>query len=245
VPGVEERGDPVETPSRVLAVYAHPDDPEISAGGTLARWAAEGAQVWTLVTGLGDKGSDDPSTTAEDLIRRRKEETDAAAAVLGTAGHRELGYPDGEVPDDLSLRAAIVRHVRELKPDAVLCPDPTAVFFGDRYFNHRDHRATGWATLDAVAPAAANPHYFPGQLADGLAVHRVASVYLSGTLEPNCWIDVSDHIETKIDAVFCHASQLAETTEWFRQALRDQAAEVGRAAGVAYAEAYRRLSLRP
>jgi len=245
VPGPEDQGGADATPSRVLAVYAHPDDPEISAGGTLARWAAEGAEIWTLVTTLGDKGSDDPAATTAEVVARRREETDAAAAVLGTAGHRELGYPDGEVPDDAELRSAIVRHIRELRPEAVLCPDPTAVFFGDRYYNHRAHRVPGWATLDAVAPAAANPHYFPEQVEAGLEVHRVRSVYLSGTLEPNCWVDVSEHVETKIDAIFRHASQLPETGEWFRQALRDQAAEAGRSAGLAYAEAFRRLTLNP
>ena len=95
-------------------------------------------------------------------------------------------------------------------PDAVLCPDPTAVYFGDRYFNHRDHRVTGWATLDAIAPAAGNPHYFPEQIAEGLAVHQVRDVYLSGTLEPNCWVDIGDTLERKIDGLFCHASQLAD-----------------------------------
>lgn len=232
-------------PSRVLAVYAHPDDPEIAAGGTLARWAAEGAEVWTLVTTNGDKGSDDPACDPDDLVRRRRAESAAAAEVLGTAGHLELGHPDGEIPDDMGLRGAIVRHVRELRPEVVLCPDPTAVFFGDRYFNHRDHRVTGWAALEAVAPAAGNPHYFPDQIEAGLSVHRVRTVYLSGTLEPDCWIDVSDHMETKIDALFCHRSQLSDTGEWFRQALRDQAAEAGRAGGFEYAEAFRRLSFRP
>jgi LmbE family N-acetylglucosaminyl deacetylase len=124
----------------------------------------------------------------------------------------------------------------------VLCPDPTAVFFGDRYYNHRDHRVTGWATLDAIAPAAGNPKYFAHQLAEGLAVHEVQSVYLSGTLEPNCWVDISDTLERKIDALFCHASQLTDTGEWFRQFLRDRAEEAGREAGVAYAEGFRRLS---
>ena len=101
--------------------------------------------------------------------------------------------------------------MRELRPEVVLCPDPTAVFFGDGYFNHRDHRVTGWATLDAVAPAAGNPHYFPEHSREGLAVHHVRAVYLSGTLEPNCWIDIGDTLERKIDALFCHASQLPTT----------------------------------
>jgi LmbE family N-acetylglucosaminyl deacetylase len=235
---------PVETgsPQSVLAVYAHPDDPEISAGGTLARWAEAGADVWLLITTRGDKGTPDPDADLDELARLRIEETAKSAALLGFAGHFHLDYHDGELPDDHSLRAAISWHVRKLRPEVVLCPDPTAVFFGDRYFNHRDHRITGWATLDAVAPAAGNPHYFPEHLAEGLSVHHVQSVYLSGTLDPNCWVDISAALERKIDALFCHASQLTETGEWFRQFLRDRAEEAGRAAGVRYAEGFRKLS---
>jgi LmbE family N-acetylglucosaminyl deacetylase len=132
--------------------------------------------------------------------------------------------------------------VRELRPDAVLCPDPTAVFFGDGYFNHRDHRVTGWATLDAIAPAAGSPRYFAEQIAEGLAPHHVADVYLSGTLEPNCWIDISEHVERKIDAIFCHESQLEDTGESLRDFLRRRAEHDGRQAGLRYAEPFRRLT---
>jgi LmbE family N-acetylglucosaminyl deacetylase len=229
-------------PARALAVYAHPDDPEISAGGTLARWAEAGSEVWVLVTTRGDKGSSDPAIDPDALAEQRRLETAAASAALGLAGHVHLDYSDGELPDDQELRGAIVRHVRELRPEAVLCPDPTAVFFGGGYFNHRDHRVTGWATLDAIAPASGNPHYFADQLAEGLTVHEVTTAYLSGTLEPNCWIDISDALERKIDALFCHASQLVETGEWFRAWLREQAEEAGRAAGVRYAESFRKLT---
>ncbi len=231
-----------ETPASALAVYAHPDDPEISAGGTLARWADAGAQVWVLITTRGDKGTTDPDADSDALARLRVEETANAGEVLGFSDHIHLDYGDGELPDDLDLRAAIVRQVRELRPEVVLCPDPTAVFFGDAYFNHRDHRVTGWATLDAVAPAAGNPHYFRDQILAGLATHHVRAIYLSGTLEPNCWVDISDALERKIDALFCHASQLTETGDWFREFLRERAEEAGRTAGVRYAEAFRRLS---
>jgi LmbE family N-acetylglucosaminyl deacetylase len=231
-------------PARALAVYAHPDDPEISAGGTLARWAAGGSEVWVLITTRGDKGTQDPDADLDALARVRVDETARSAARLGLAGHRHLGYPDGELPDDQTLREQIVRQIRELRPDVVLCPDPTAVFFGDGYFNHTDHRATGWATLDAVAPASGNPHYFAEHRAEGLAVHEVSSVFLSGTLEPNCWIDITETMERKIDALFCHESQLVDTGEWFRQFLRERAEEGGRAAGVQYAEGFRRLNPR-
>jgi LmbE family N-acetylglucosaminyl deacetylase len=232
-----------EIPTSVLAVYGHPDDPEISAGGTLARWAQSGAEVWELICTKGEKGSQDPEQDPDELTRIRIEETDKAAARLGLAGHFHFDYGDGELQDGPELRRRIVELVRRLKPEVIVCPDPTAVFFGDRYYNHSDHRVTGSATLDAVAPAAGNPHYFPEQLKGGaLSVHSVSAVYLSGTLEPNCWIDISDTIELKIDALFCHASQLVETGEWFRDFLRDRAKDAGTQAGVQYAEGFRRLS---
>ena len=230
------------TPERVLAIYGHPDDPEISCGGTLARWADEGADVHILITTRGDKGSEDPAVDPEELAKVRVAETAAAARVLGAVPHH-LDHPDGELVDDRALRIELVRAVRTIRPDVVCCPDPTAVFFGDGYYNHRDHRITGWAALDAIAPAAGNPHYFSELRAEGLDVHSVATVYLSGTLEPNAWVDITATLERKIEALFCHASQLVETGDWFRQFLRDSAEAAGRAAGVTYAEAFRRLAV--
>ena len=78
--------------------------------------------------------------------------------------------------------------------------------------------------------------------AEGLAVHSVAAIYLSGTLEPNAWIDITATLERKIEALFCHTSQLVETGEWFREFLRERAEEGGRSVGVRYAEGFRRLS---
>ena len=232
-----------EIPACALAIYAHPDDPEISAGGTLARWADAGAEVHVVVTTRGEKGTNDPDADLDALARLRVEEAAAAARVLRLAGQHHLDHPDGELADDRDLRLELVRLVRTIRPDIVCCPDPTAVFFGDGYINHRDHRVTGWATLDSVAPAAATPHYFPELRAEGLDVHQVRAVYLSGTLEPNLWVDITDTLERKIEALFCHASQLVETGDWFREFLRESAIAAGRAAGVQYAEAFRRISL--
>ncbi|MSW05292.1 MAG: PIG-L family deacetylase [Actinobacteria bacterium] len=233
----------LEIPKRALAIYAHPDDPEVSAGGTLARWAQAGSEVWVLVTTLGDKGSDDPATNPIVMAKQRRDETTEAMKVLGLAGSLHLDYPDGEVEDSIELRERIVRHVRELRPDVILCPDPTALFFGDRYINHRDHRITGLAALDAVAPASANPHYFPEHIAQGLAPHSVSQVLCSGTLAPNAWVDVATTIDRKIKAVGCHASQVGEETEWLPEVIRDRAAAAGAEVGVEFAEAFRRLQI--
>ena len=228
-----------ETPGVVLAVYAHPDDAEVSAGGTLARWVDAGATVWVLITARGDKGTDDPDADLEALAAQRVEETARAVAALGFAGHTHLGNPDGELPDDQHLRAAIVRTVRELRPEVVCCPDPTAVFFGQRYANHRDHRSVGWSVLDAVTPAAGNPHYF----SDAGPPHEPAVLYLSGTLEPDVWVDITDTIDTKAAALACHATQVEQPGEWLRSVVRQRAEAGGRQAGVRYAEGFRRLVL--
>lgn len=232
---VEERFE------RALAVYAHPDDPDVSCGGTLARWAGSGTEVHVVIATTGDKGSSDPTRVPDQLVAQRAEETAAAGTVLGLAGQHLLGYPDGALEDGPALREELVELIRRLRPDVVVCPDPQAVLFGQEYFNHRDHRITGWVTLDAVSPAAAMPLYFP---AAGPA-HQAGTVYLSGTMEPDIWVDISSTIEVKAEAVLCHQSQLAETTEWLRSAIRQRAAEAGLQAGVSYAEGFRRLRLRP
>jgi LmbE family N-acetylglucosaminyl deacetylase len=226
-----------DVPARALAVYAHPDDPEVSCGGTLARWAAGGAEVHVVVVGQGDKGTSDPKAAPSEVAARRADEVAAAAGVLGLGGHELLGLPDGEIENTTELRAALVATIRRLRPEAVVCPDPTAVFFGRRYFNHRDHREVGWATLDAVAPAAASPHYFPRTGPP----HQVEAVYLSGTLEPDAWVDITDVVDRKAEALLCHESQLGEGGEWLRQVVLQRAEEGGRQAGVAYAEGFRLL----
>ena len=226
------------TPASALAVYAHPDDPEVSCGGTLARWAKEGADVQVVTCCLGEKGSSDPACDPAVLASRRATEIAAASAVLGLSGHRSLGYPDGELDDTVELRGRLVALIRELKPQVVIGPDPTADFFGRSYVNHRDHRVVGWATLDAVAPAAWSPLYFP----DAGPPHRVQAVYLSGTLQPDVWVDVTSTIDVKIEALLCHESQLGETGEWLRTAVRERAESEGRTNGVRYAEGFRLLN---
>jgi LmbE family N-acetylglucosaminyl deacetylase len=228
-----------DTPATVLAVYAHPDDPDVSAGGTLARWASEGASVHVCICADGDKGSTDPDTDPIDLVARRRDEVAASGAILGVKAHHWLGFQDGELDDQRRLRARLVALVREVGPDVVVAPDPTAVFFGQHYINHLDHRQVGWATLDAVAPAAANPHYFP----EAGPAHRVALVYLSGTLEADVWVDISGTIDVKAAAIACHDSQVGESGEWLRRAVRQRAEDAGREATVRFAEGYRRIQL--
>ena len=229
----------VEVPARALAIYAHPDDPDVSCGGTLAAWAKAGCEVTVLLCTDGGKGTSDPTMDSADLVASRVLEASDAGALIGIAALENLGYPDGELTDDSVLGELLVAAVRRLRPDTVLCPDPTAVFFGQEYFNHRDHRAAGWAVLDAVSPAASLPHYFP----DAGPAHQVSTVLLSGTLAPDVWVDISATVEIKGEAVGCHRSQFPDGIEWASTAVRLGAEDAGRQAGVAYAEGFRRLRL--
>lgn len=109
--------------------------------------------------------------------------------------------------------------------------------FGESYVNHRDHREVGWATVDAVAPAAGSPLYFPGA---GDA-HQVTSLLLSGTFTADVWVDVSDAVDAKVEAVACHESRMGGDPALVAELLRARLAETGAEAGVAHAESFRRL----
>lgn len=223
-------------PARALAVFAHPDDPEVGCGGTLARWASGGGEVHLVIANRGDKGSADPATDPDELAGRRAAEVEQAASVLGLAGIEHLGYPDGEIDNDATLRERLVEIIRRLRPDALIAPDPTAVFFGESYVNHRDHRQLGWGILDSLVPAA-SPLYVP----QGGAAHQVGLVLLAGTLEADAWVEIGDVLDRKIEAVACHASRLGEDPQLVTELLEHRAAEEGRRAGVGHAEAFRRL----
>jgi LmbE family N-acetylglucosaminyl deacetylase len=228
-----------EVPQVVLAVYAHPDDADVACGGTLALWGQLGSAVHLVVCTDGGRGTVDPNVRPDELRRRRAGELEAAAAVVGLASHQVLGSADGELDERPGFRGELVHWIRTVKPDVVMGHDPTAVFFGQEYFNHRDHRAAGWALLDALSPSAVLPHYYP----DAGPPHQVSAAYLSGTLEPDVWVDISNTVEAKVAAVECHQSQFAEADGWVATAVRQRAEEEGRRAGVRFAEGFRRLRL--
>ena len=224
----------------ILGVFAHPDDPEFSLGGSAARWADEGAHITYCIVTNGAAGSNNPDQDLAELVRIREAEQRAAAAVLGVKEVLFLGYPDGTLQPTLELRRELTRIIRQLKPDRVVCGDPTAVFYGDGYINHPDHRAAAEAAVYAVFPSAVTRPIFPELLAEGYEPHQVKELYISGTSQPNTYIDISSTLERKIEALRCHKSQLDPGDgEW----IRNWAAETGKAGGVAYAEAFRVMKL--
>lgn len=234
-----------DVPARALAIFAHPDDPEVACAGTLSSWVDAGCEAKVLIVNAGDKGSTDPSADPAALAERRAAEVGAAAAVVGLAGWDVLGVPDGETSNGPELQERLVSAIRSWRPDVVIAPDPTAVFFGDAYVNHHDHRELGWAALDACAPMAGSPLYFRSA---GDA-HQVATVLLAGTLAPDGWVDIAATVDRKAAALACHESQLGPDADLVAEVVRARAEEAAAAAaaagvpGLTFAEGFRRLRL--
>lgn len=222
-----------------MAIYAHPDDADVAAGGLLAQWATDGCAVHLVVVCDGAKGSHSINPDSGVLRETRREELQLAADLLGASSLTSLDLPDGGITNDEELRASLVELIRRHRPEVVVGPDPTATFFGGVYVNHRDHRETGWALLDAVAPAAAMPLYFPTRGEP----HQVGRLLLSGTHEPDVVADVSRSIDLKVKAVLAHTSQLAGDADAIRDVVYSRAEQAGRPVGAAFGEAFRSVEL--
>jgi LmbE family N-acetylglucosaminyl deacetylase len=189
-------------PAKVLAVGAHPDDIEFGCGATLAKWAAEGAQVELCILTDGSKGTWDPDSDLATLVATRQQEQRAAAAQLGAAAVHFVGRVDGELVADRDTIEALCRVIREARPDLVLGHDPWK-----QYRLHPDHHAGGRLVIDALV-AARDPHFFP---AAGVP-HRPEHLLLFEAQVVDHVERVNDaQVQAKIDALLAHRSQWLST----------------------------------
>ncbi len=194
---------PLEGPKTLMAIMAHPDDIDFTSAGTIAKFCAEGWTVYYVLATSGDKGTHD-NLSRQELAAMREQEQREAALVLGVKDVIFLGYPDGFLENTAELRGQIVRLLRKYKVDVVLTWDGFR-----RGFNHTDHRNIGIAARDAVYPAVRDHLYYEEHQAEGLDAHQVNDMLLAGTDEPDYTIDISAFIETKVDAILCHRSQVS------------------------------------
>jgi LmbE family N-acetylglucosaminyl deacetylase len=215
-------------PKRVLIVMAHPDDGEFGSGGTIARWASEGRDIYYCLATDGQVGdAGDTEITSEQLARVRQEEARAAARALGVRNEVIfLHYMDSRLEPTLELRRDIARVIRQVRPDVVICQDPTTRWSGSGYINHPDHRAAGEATLAAIMPVASTRLAFPELAAEGLGPHNVREVYISGTQNADRWVDIAGFLETKIEGLRAHKSQMRDwdPAEWVKRWASETAA---------------------
>ena len=229
------------TPKKAMVIMAHPDDVEFACAGTVARWVKEGATVAYVLCTSGDVGIADKGMTKEKAAQIREVEQSAAAEVVGVKEVVFLREPDGMLVNTLDLRKRLVREIRRFKPEVVITMDPTIVWSREDYVNHPDHRAAGMATIDAVFPAAGQPNLFEELAEEGLTAHKVRKLYATNWNEASVFVDISETMDLKIEALRKHVSQMKD---WDPEPMmREWAAEVGKGKEMQYAEAFRVVTL--
>ena len=224
---------------RVLVITPHPDDAESGAGGTIAKWSSLGADIVLVVCTNGDKGTSDRSISSEQIAEIRKEEQLQSGKLLGLTSIVFLNHPDQGIENGEPFREELVREIRKHRPDVVVTIDPER-----KWIRHQDHFVTGRVALDAVFPYARDYLAYPELIAQGLEPHKTLEVYLWGTDDPDVFIDIDEHFEDKLDALYCHASQMSTTKEQGRIRLRDRFSQYGPRVNAEVAEAFKRLELR-
>ena len=230
---------------RVLAVFAHPDDPEFGAGGSMAKLVKDGADVTYVIVTDGSQGGENPKQKDSELVAIRQREQRAAAKVLGIKKIEFLGYKDGHLAPDLKLRRDIVRMIRKYKPELVITHIPGRVLDAPMGGSHPDHLAVGEATMAAVYPDSRNPRAFRGLLKEGFAPHIVDEVWIPYWTMGDHFVDITKTIDLKLEALRKHKSQVSkpgmewDVDKWVRKRHRD----IGKKGGFRYAESFKRIKV--
>lgn len=231
-------------PKSAMSIHAHPDDQDFSVAGTLAKWAAAGCEIVSVILTDGSAGSNDIAFAADykpTLASIREKEQRAANAILGIKETIFLGQPDGELEPTVPLRKELTKLIRRYKPDVVVTGDPEAVFYGNGYINHPDHRAASQLALYAAFPSAGSRLLFADLLEEGYEPHDVKRVYIHGSEKSDTWVDISETLDKKISALKQHVSQVDthDVDDW----MREWAQQEGKEKGLPYAEAYKVMIL--
>ena len=231
-----------ETPQRVLVITPHPDDADFWCSGTIAKWIGDGATVRYVLCTDGGKGTTDPNISSAELSKIREQEQADAAESLGVQELVLLHHPDGFLEDDDEFRKELVRQIRQVQPDVVLCPEP----YRKNLAWHRDHRITGQVTLDAVFPCARDHLHFVELWRDeGLEPHKTGTILFWGTEQADTIIDISDSMDAKFKAVSAHQSQMdGRTAQEIEEFIKERAQVSEGGSGTEYVEAFRKITFR-
>ncbi len=232
----------VDTPQRVLVVIPHPNDAEFWCAGSIAKWISEGAAVRYVICTDGSKGTVDAAISSAELAALREREQADAARELGVQEVVSLGRTDGGLEDTDDFRRELVRQIRQMQPDIVVCPEP----YRKNLAWHRDSRIAGQVALDAVFPCARDHLHFEELWRDeGLEPHKTGTVLFWGTETPDTFIDIGSSLAAKALAVKANKSRLTgRAGEEVDDFIRRQAKEGAGDSGAAYGEAFRRINFR-
>ncbi|MBN1623104.1 MAG: PIG-L family deacetylase [Clostridia bacterium] len=184
---------------RVLAIGCHPDDLEIGCGGTLAKYAKLGNDVFMCHVANGNMGH--KVIMPDELAEKRTAEAESAGKVLGAREVINIDIPDLTVSsDNIETVKKVIAVIRYVKPDVIITHSP------EDYM--RDHLETGKIVFDASFSSSV-PHF--GNQDD---FHdRIVPLYYMDTLAgvgflPEEYVDVTGTIEKKLEAVNRHETQV-------------------------------------
>jgi LmbE family N-acetylglucosaminyl deacetylase len=229
-------------PKRAMVIFAHPDDAEIGAGATVALWAAHGCEITYVQCTTGSSGSNDTEMTSEKIIGIRATEQRIAADAIGANDIVVLDHPDGELEAGRLFLGEIVHALRKYRPEVVFTHDQHRI----QGFQHRDHRNVGITVQDAVYPYARDHLHFPEQLVNGIEPYKVKHIFFWSTDIPDVIVNVSDSVDTKINALSKHESQLQGLSfgSEIDLRMRNRHSDVAKGYGFKYGESFRRLTTR-
>jgi LmbE family N-acetylglucosaminyl deacetylase len=214
---------------RILAVFAHPDDLELYAGGTVSRLTSDGKLVRSVKVTSGDMGSRLLKVTREELQKIRETEDSASMTKLGILPENNvyLRIPDGTVDNNLNTIGQLALQIRLFQPDLIITHNPENKIIrfsdGSNWINHRDHLNTGLTTVDAAYPYSRDLLFFPEHFQDPLAKSWNCSEFLfvdSYDHPESIFVDVTDSLPIRIAAHALHSSQYTmdqaqESAEFF------------------------------
>lgn len=224
----------------ILAVGCHPDDLEIGCGGTLSTYVGQGHAVFMCHVANGDKGH--AVIIPEELKKIREKEAVQAGRIIGAKEVINLDIPDLEVNsyNETSV-SRLIDVIRETKPDIIITHSP------EDYM--RDHLEVGKLVFNASFSASV-PHvsttkdFYP----------NIPSLYYMDTLAgvnflPTEYVDITNMIEIKLEALNCHESQIKWMLEHdhidFLDFVRTISKFRGLQCGVKYAEGFRQCMTWP
>ena len=219
----------------ILAIGAHPDDVELSCAGTLAKEIAHGKQVAILDLTQGELGT---RGTAEIRAKEAKD----AANILGVTARYNLNFADGFFENNKAHQLQLAAYIRLLKPDMVLC---NAV--EDR---HPDHGRAAALVVESCFLSGLQQvkTTYEGQPQDAWRPKQVYHYIQWNDAQPDFVVDISTHIDTKLEAVNAYASQFFNpktsapetpiSSQNFLDSVKYRAANLGRLIGVDHAEGF-------
>ena len=188
-------------PLRILVIGAHPDDADIKAGGTAAKWCRLGHQVGLVSVTDGSAGHQTLRGAA--LAERRRAEASAAAAVIG-ASYQVLGHPDGALVPTLEARHQLIRLIRTFRPDLVLTHRPNDYHPDHRYTSVLVQDAAYLVTVPAVCPDTAH------LARDPVILYLADDFKKPAAFTADVVVDIGEEIDHLVGMLHCHASQFYE-----------------------------------